>query len=190
MQSSVSMLSNTNKMINVVTFLFRNSKTSSISITMATTWVPAWLLASLIMTGIFGSAHGDGMTDIEQDLLTKCDFVLYDNNDSFPTQTVFPGGKAQWVYSTTRSDYYRVAMRAVKETPRKAKTIEVWSRQGWPGVMDPRSMWKVNETGLYSMNMQTWAWVFLQDFGIRSNHQFIYSKSRVAHCGCPASIEP
>jgi hypothetical protein len=131
------------------------------SITMATTtWVPGWLLASLIMTRIFGSAHGDGMTEIEQDLLTKCDFVLYDNNFSSPTQTIFPEGKVEFVYSTTHSDYYRVAMRAVQDTPRKAKTIEVWSRQGWPGVTDPRSMWKVNETGLYSMNMQTWAWVF------------------------------
>ena len=129
------------------------------------------------------------MTDIEQDLLMKCDFVLYDDNDSFPNQTVFPGGKAQWVYSTTRSDYYRLAMRAVKETPPKAKTIEVWSRQGWPGVTDPRSMWKVNERGLYSMNMQTWAWMF-QDFGTRSNHQYIYPNSRVAQWGCPASIEP
>ena len=143
-----------------MTFLFRYSKTPSISNTMGTTWVPAWLLASLIMTRIFGSAYGDGMLDIEQDLLTKCDFVLFDNNDSFPTQTIFPGGKAHWVYLTTHADYYRVAVRAVKETPRKSKTIEVWSRQGWPRVTDPRSMWKVNETGLYSMNMQTWAWVF------------------------------
>ena len=143
-----------------MTFLFRHSKTPSISITMVTTWVPAWLLASLIMTGLFGSAHGDGMLAIEQDLLTQCDFVLFDDNDSFPTRIIFPGRVVHWIYSTTHANYYRVAMRAIKETPMKGKTIEVWSRQGWPGVTDPRSMWKVNETGLYSMDMQTWAWVF------------------------------
>lgn len=51
-------------------------------------------------------------------------------------------------------------MLASAEQSPKGKTIEVWSRRDWPGVTDPTTVWKVNVTGLYSMNLKTNQWVF------------------------------
>jgi hypothetical protein len=72
------------------------------------------------------------------------------------TQEGLPTGNIRQTFS----QYYRVAILASAEQPPKGKTIEVWSRRDWPGVTNPTTVWKVNVTGLYSMNLKTNQWVF------------------------------
>lgn len=128
---------------------------------LATAAACAVALLLMLLATMVGGAHCFGQTSIHQELPTDCRLVMFDDRFArFRTETIHPGGIAYWVYQTTFSQYYRVAILASAEQPPKGKTIEVWSRRDWPGVTDPTTVWKVNVTGLYSMNLKTNQWVF------------------------------
>lgn len=102
-------------------------------------------------------------TVITNNLPVEASFVLYNDNDQVsPTSTASAGKTVSWTYDISRAQFCRVAISADELPTRRVEAqLQVWSRSVFPGIADPYTFFKVDDSGLYTQDMPTSAFRFV-----------------------------